>query len=86
MNKAREKLIKFGLEKEYLDWKTNLPVSLDQLHVGSRFIVTKGKLKGTKGKIVRSQSMKTEYVTDINTEEGYEIIITKNCLPLIKLI
>ena len=45
-------LKKFGMEKEYLDWKTNLPVDPK---VGDKFIVTGGVLKGKRGTITKEE-------------------------------
>lgn len=86
VSKDRERLIKFGMEQEYLDWKTNLPVTLDKIHIGSKFIVTEGSLKGREGKVIKSQANHTEYVTDIKIEHTNEIVITEGCLHMIKLI
>jgi len=84
MNKFRERLIKFGMEQEYLDWKTNLPIDISQIKVGSLFVVTQGPYEGRKGKIIRDDY--DRYVTDMKSKDGSEIVAMKDRLNLIKLI
>ena len=72
------------MEQEYLDWKTNLPVTPNQLKVGTKFIIIKGSFKGRKGTI---KDTGDHYITtDLKSDDGLGIIINNNSLDYIKLI
>jgi len=83
MNKAREQLIKFGMEQEYLDWKTNLPVSIEKLKVGTKFKVIKGPYEGREGTIIGKSS--DGYESDIKGSVT-NVFVHERTLDYIKLI
>lgn len=84
MKEGKRLLKKFGFEREYLDWKTNLPVSPEQLKVGTKFVVTKGGYEGRKG-IITSVNL-YDYETDMIGDDGTKIVVTNSVLDHIKLI
>lgn len=82
ISKGRKQLIKFGLEQEYMDWKTKLPVIPK---VGDEFIIIGGGLEGKKG-VITKEELSYFYIDIHGTPYDNIICEKKNVSKYLKFI